>query len=477
MRVRGAGERQTATAETNGAQPLPSRVAMKAFGSSRLPGVENKTEADLREQLRSLLLHVRERTLTLLAPLSESDATTQHDPLMSPIVWDLGHVIAFERLWLQEQLERPVTFGEMPGVFNPFEHPRSERGKLELPSLRATLEELETVRAATLARMDDVSFDSASPLLYQGYVYRMVAQHESQHQETILQTLQLKRGEPYAAPRKWRVPDAPRAQSVSAGTMISFSGGEVSIGTDDQTAAYDNERPEHRVMLPPFEIATAPVTNAEYVAFMSDGGYDDEGLWSQSGLVWLREEGARAPKYWRKQGSQWVVRTMDRERPIDPLRPVVHVCYYEAEAYACWAGQRLPTENEWEAAARWDPRSQRARDYPWGDDPADRTLANVDQLGFDTAPFAAYERNVSPVGCYGMIGDVWEWTASDFTGYPGFRSFPYREYSEVFFGSEYKVLRGGSWATAAHVARSTFRNWDLPVRRQIFSGFRCARNS
>jgi iron(II)-dependent oxidoreductase len=152
------------------------------------------------------------------------------------------------------------------------------------------------------------------------------------------------------------------------------------------------------------------------------------------------------------------------------------VCYHEAEAFARWAGKRLPTEAEWEIAAAWDPSTERARLYPWGDGGVHVNDANLDQLGFDVAPVDSYAENVSPLGCYGMLGDAWEWTSSDFHGYPGFRAFPYPEYSEVFFGSEYKVLRGGSWATRHGAIRNTFRNWDYPIRRQIFSGFRCARD-
>jgi iron(II)-dependent oxidoreductase len=168
---------------------------------------------------------------------------------------------------------------------------------------------------------------------------------------------------------------------------------------------------------------------------------------------------------------------MDRAGPVDPARPVCHVCYHEAEAYATWAGKRLPTEYEWEAAASWDPATGSARAFPWGDEPVTPQLANIDQLSFDVAPVGAYPHNVSALGCYGMIGDVWEWTSSDFHGYPGFEAFPYPEYSQVFFGPEYKVLRGGSWATRPGAIRNTFRNWDYPIRRQIFSGFRCARDA
>ena len=168
---------------------------------------------------------------------------------------------------------------------------------------------------------------------------------------------------------------------------------------------------------------------------------------------------------------------MDRVEALDPLRPVCHVCYHEAEAYARSVGKRLPTEAEWEAAATWNPERGVAQRFPWGNEPLSHALANVDQLSYGTAQVHAYARNVSPIGCYGMIGDVWEWTSSDFAGYAGFEAFPYPEYSEVFFGPDYKVLRGGSWATSADVARATFRNWDYAIRRQIFAGFRCARDA
>jgi iron(II)-dependent oxidoreductase len=160
----------------------------------------------------------------------------------------------------------------------------------------------------------------------------------------------------------------------------------------------------------------------------------------------------------------------------DPKAPVIHVSYHESEAFARWAGKRLPSEEEWEVAAAWDPAAHVHRTFPWGDEAPGETTANLDQLTFGVAPIGAHGDNVSPLGCYGMLGDVWEWTSSDFGGYPSFAAFPYPEYSQVFFGTEYKVLRGGSWATRPGAVRNTFRNWDYPIRRQIFSGFRCARD-
>jgi iron(II)-dependent oxidoreductase len=332
------------------------------------------------------------------------------------------------------------------------------------------MQRLSEIRSRVLARLDKVEFDERNPLLRDAYVYHMVLQHEYQHNETILQTLQLKKGEPYRAPRARTF----ATRQADRGEMVSFPGGRVSIGTDDRSAAYDNERPRHEIDVRPFLIDRDPVTNGRYLEFIEDGGYERAELWSEGGRRWLSESAAKAPKYWTRNGDQWTTHTMDTIREPHPARPVCHVCYYEAEAFAKWDGKRLPSEFEWEAAATWDPAAGRAREFPWGDAAPSSELANIDQLSFDTAPVGTFTRNVSPIGCYGMIGDVWEWTSSDFHGYPGFESFPYKEYSEEFFGSEYKVLRGGSWATRPGAIRGTFRNWDYPIRRQIFSGFRCA---
>jgi iron(II)-dependent oxidoreductase len=230
------------------------------------------------------------------------------------------------------------------------------------------------------------------------------------------------------------------------------------------------------VEVAPFRIGAWAVTNGEYARFIDDGGYDRAELWSDAGWKHRTEAGLVAPQFWERHDGEWWTRSMDREMPVDPSCPVCHVCWHEAEAYCRWAGGRLPTEAEWEAAASWDPASGNKRLYPWGDEPPTSLDANIDQLAFETAPVGAYPRNVSPIGCYGMIGDVWEWTSTDFAAYPGYRTFPYPEYSEVFFGPDYKVLRGGSWATRPGAIRNTFRNWDYPIRRQIFSGFRMARD-
>ncbi len=423
------------------------------------------------------LLEARARTLLLLQPLSDHDLRLQHDPLMSPILWDLGHIAHFEELWLTRNLEGPVEFVEMPGLFNPFEHPRSERGALRLPNMDECIEIMEEIRGRVLARLAATEWDSSNPLLRHGYVYEMVLQHEYQHNETILQTLQLKQGRPYSPVSRFDLPgDVESVSSAATSGMVRFPGGSVEIGTHDRSTAYDNERSRHTVDLAPFWIDRYPVTNAEFAAFIEAGGYSTRAYWSESGWEWVTGSGAQAPMYWSRQDGVWFSRTMDRTGPVSPTHPVCHVCYHEAEAFARFAGKRLPTEFEWEAAASWDPVSSRKLSYPWGEQAPSRELANLDQLSFGTRAVGSYQHNVSPLGCYGMIGDVWEWTSTDFGPYPGFQSFPYSEYSETFFGNEYKVLRGGSWATRPGAIRTTFRNWDYPIRRQLFSGFRCARD-
>jgi iron(II)-dependent oxidoreductase len=419
------------------------------------------------------LLEARERTFLLIGSLSDEDLHAQHDPLMSPILWDLGHIAHFEELWLTRNLEGTIEFVEMPGLYNPFEHSRSERASLPLPGLRECREIMDEIRGRVLTRLDTADLDSTNPLLRDGYVYRMVLQHEYQHNETILQTLQLKRGRPYSPALRFPTPDERKS---ARSDMVRFPGGTVEIGTDDRSVAYDNERCLHQVQLVPFWIDVNPVTNSDFLGFVTAGGYRSREYWSDAGWEWVTGAGVGAPKYWSAVDGSWVYRSMDRTRPVLDMNPVSHVCYYEAEAFARFVGKRLPTEAEWETAASWDPSTGIKRSYPWGEQPPSKDLANVDQLLFGTTPVGSYARNVSPLGCYGMIGDVWEWTSSDFRPYPGFESFPYREYSEAFFGPEYKVLRGGSWATRAGAARNTFRNWDYPIRRQIFSGFRCARD-
>jgi iron(II)-dependent oxidoreductase len=331
------------------------------------------------------------------------------------------------------------------------------------------------VRAAVLDALEHIELDPANRLLNGASVYGMVVQHEHQHDETLLAALQLKPGDPYPPARRHPVGNAALRNGGPAEVFVA--GGSFVMGTDVEPWVYDNERPAHNVDISPFFIDRIPVTNGAYCEFIAAGGYEDAHWWTREGWAWRKEAGLEHPQFWNREGADTWSRTRFgwvESLPLD--EPVQHVCWYEADAYARWAGKRLPTEAEWEMAASWDARTSRKGRYPWGDDDPTPAHANLSQHTFGPLPAASVPLGTSPCGAQQMIGDVWEWTSSDFTAYPGFVSFPYREYSEVFFGPEYKVLRGGSWATHPHAVRTTFRNWDYPIRRQIFAGFRCARD-
>ena len=318
-----------------------------------------------RDVIAQRLTEARARTFHLVAPLTDDELRIQHDTLMSPILWDLGHIAHFEELWLTRNLEGPIEFVEMPGMFNPFEHPRAKRGTLPLPGLAECRAIMEEIRGRVLSRLATVEFDDATPLLRDGYVYDMVLQHEYQHNETMLQTMQLKLGRPYAPYAGFALPEGP-ATPRRRGAMVRFPGGPVTVGTDDRASAYDNERPRHLVEVAPFRMDVDPVSNGDFLIFIGAGGYQTREYWSDAGWAWLQESRASAPKYWFLEDDRWMTRTMDRVGPVDPTHPVCHVCWHEAEAFARFAGKRLPSEVEWEVAATWDPATGAAAQLSLG---------------------------------------------------------------------------------------------------------------
>ncbi|HTU85381.1 MAG TPA: ergothioneine biosynthesis protein EgtB [Solirubrobacteraceae bacterium] len=410
----------------------------------------------------------RRRTLALVASLSDADLERVHSPLMSPLVWDLAHIAAYEDLWLVHRYgERPLLREDLAATYDAFETPRACRGDIELLGPGAARRYLSEVRARVLEVIDERGVGD-------GLLHEMVLRHEHQHNETMFQTLQLARLPHYELAGRRREPGAP-SEAYTGLELIAIPAGPCTIGAPPDGFAYDNERARHRVDVGAFEIGCTPVTNGAYLRFVRDGGYEQREWWSAEGWAWKDEFGISGPGAWTDDhAGEW---RLGRLEPLHPDRPVVHVTWYEADAFARAHGARLPTEIEWEKAASWDESAQAARPYPWGSRrPAAGLHANLDQRGCGTVPVGAYPAGASPYGCLGMLGDVWEWTSSLFDGYPGFVPHPYREYSEVFFGDEYMVLRGGSWATRSRVATATFRNWDYPQRRQIFAGFRIARD-
>jgi len=405
----------------------------------------------------------RSRTLGL-TDLDEPTLVAQHDPLMSPLVWDLAHVGQQEELWLLRggDPRRPGLLDpEVDSLYDAFRHPRAERPSLPLlPPVAARAYDYE-VRGRVLDLLERTPDEDL-------FTAGMVVQHEEQHDETMYATLQLRQGPPVLLARR----RLPVGRSVDP-RRVFVAGGPFTLGVDSSTEPFslDNERPAHTVDVAPFWIGRTPVSSGEWQGFIADGGYDRRDLWSPRGWVHRVEAGLTRPKFWTAEGTR---RRFGVEEEVPPDEPVQHISYFEAEAFATWSGGRLPTEMEWEKACAWDPATGTRRTWPWGSALPTDELANLGGLGLRPAPIGAYPQGASAYGAEQMIGDVWEWTSSDFGPWPGFTPMIYRDYSQPFFGGDYKVLRGGSWAVAPSTIRPSFRNWDYPIRRQIFTGLRLA---
>ncbi|MEU8896386.1 ergothioneine biosynthesis protein EgtB [Nocardia sp. NPDC048505] len=419
------------------------------------------------------LTRSRARSLALTDVLDEAELVAQHSRLMSPLVWDLAHIGNQEELWLVRDVGgREAVRADIDELYDAFKHARANRPALPLLDPTQARGYVGTVREKVWDVLD-ASALRGDPLVDGGFAFGMIAQHEQQHDETMLATHQLRAG-----PAVLHAPPAPEAvASGLIGREIVIPAGEFTMGTSTEPWALDNERPAHPVHVPGFAIDAVPVTNEQYLAFLTDGGYDRPELWSERGWAHRRDAGLVAPQFWELDADgTWWRRAFGVRSPLRPNQPVLHVSWFEAEAYANWAGKRLPTEAEWEKAARYDPAGRRSQRYPWGDAEPGSHTANLGQRHLEPADVGAYPAGASPAGVHQLIGDVWEWTSSGFHPYPGFRAFPYAEYSDVFFGGDYRVLRGGSFGTDPVACRATFRNWDHPIRRQIFSGFRLARD-
>ncbi len=451
----------------------PAAPPPRVLGSPAAPAPAPTVTGAPRDRaaIAAELTRARERTLALLDQHDEATQRAQQSALMSPMVWDLAHIGNYEELWLLRALDGRAPIDEtLDDLYNAFEHPRWERPSLPILGPDAARAYDARVRAEVLDLLDRVDLDGAAddadPLLADGFVYGMVIQHEHQHDETLVATQQLML---HASPPLAGTTAAPRHAAIDPRdlpAMTAIDGGTASIGTDAEPWAYDNERTAHAVALAPYRIGTFPVTNRQYLSFIAEGGYDHEALWTRAGWAWRNEAGLDAPQFWTATGPKtgadhgsWSVLRFGQELDLGDLldEPVQHVCWYEADAFARWAGARLPTEAEWEHAAR-----------------GAGAAGNLGQRHDGPAVIGAYPADASDHDVHHLLGDVWEWTSSAFEPHPGFRAFPYPEYSEVFWGPEYQVLKGGSWAADPVAVRPSFRNWDYPIRRQIFSGIRLA---
>jgi iron(II)-dependent oxidoreductase len=428
-----------------------------------------------KRRITSDLARTRQRTFVMTNTLTDDDLLLQYNPLMGPLVWDMGHIANFEEFWLLRELGgRKAHDAERDDMYNPFDNPRWIRSELPLLDRDEATEYLDEVRHDVDTLLVHSDFIDGPGLARDGFVFEMVVQHEAQHHETMLQALNLRPDlEAYALSA---IRDLPPTRSVDDTERVLVEAGPFILGTDDRSAAYDNERPAHTVDVDSFIIDRFPVTNRRFMRFIDAGGYATREFWSDGGWEWRTSVDDDAPQGWNRSASgDWSQTVFGRIRNLDPTEPVIHVSFWEAEAFASFEGGRLPTEMEWEKAASWSKGATRTRSYPWGDAAITRAHANIGQSGWGPAPVGSYPAGASAYGVEQLLGDVYEWTSSEFEAYPGYSTFPYPEYSEVFFDDEnFRVLRGASWATAPSVARNTFRNWDYRQRRQIFAGIRLA---
>jgi gamma-glutamyl hercynylcysteine S-oxide synthase len=424
--------------------------------------------------LAAALLDARRIEMELLDGVPDERMLGAEGHFLEPPIWEMGHVGWFQEFWLLRHLDGAQTL--LPGsdrIYDAFNVSYRLRWRHAFPSRAETHAYIGEVLRRSLARLE-----RRAPTAEDAYFSMLAALHEDMHAENltlVLHTLgydqpQLSATEPASAGPPVDLACRPHDVSVPGGTFMLGSGPE-------EPFVFDNEKWAHPVEVAPFSIASTPVTNAQFLAFVEDGGYRRRELWSRRGWDWRRRGGVEHPLFWLRDGCRWYQRRFHLVIPLDPWHPVVCVNWWEAEAYCRWAGRRLPTEAEWEMAATAEPAAGgrsltgRKRRFPWGDDPPAPDRASLDYHAGWTVDVRAFPAGDSGFGCRQMLGNVWEWVADSFQPYPGFVVDPYKEYSQPYFGQK-TVLRGGCWATRSRLIRPTYRNFFKPHRRNVFAGFR-----
>jgi gamma-glutamyl hercynylcysteine S-oxide synthase len=414
------------------------------------------------DPLANALRDARARTLLLVQDLDDAQWMGPRLSIVNPLLWEVGHVGWFQEFWtLRHARGRPALLANGDALYDSAKVAHDTRWDLPLLSRRAALAYLETVLGASLEAL----WTAPDP---DAYFHRLALFHEDMHDEAFTYTRQTLGYPAPAFPSGRRPPGGGPLHGD-----VEVPGARFMLGARrGEPFVFDNEKWAHPVEVAPFHIARAPVTNEEFAAFVDDGGYRQERWWSAAGWRWRTGAAAEHPVYWRRgDGGRWTLRRFADVQPLASHEPVIHVCWFEAEAYCRWAGRRLPTEPEWELAAA-TPEKRR---FPWGDEAPDETRANLDGAARGPVDVGCLPAGDSAYGCRQMIGNVWEWTASDFQPYPGFVADPYKEYSEPWFATPHKVLRGGCWVTRARLLRNTWRNFYPPDRRDVLAGFRtCA---
>ncbi len=409
-------------------------------------------------ELAAKLRNSRERTLDLVKDLSGGQWLGPKLAIVNPPLWEIGHLAWFQEHWCLRRCEGagllPSILPQADALYDSAAVAHDTRWNLPLPSLDDTLAYMHAVLERVCERVERGEIE---------YLAQLALFHEDMHGEALAYTWQT---HAYASPA---ASGAVEKAGPCAGD-VAVAGGEFMLGANDEDGfVFDNEKWAHPVVIEPFALSRAPVSNSQFVSFVEDGGYEREELWDRAGWGWRCRERAVAPVYWLKEGKLWLNRRYDAIEGLLPHAPVLHVNWFEAKAYCRWASRRLPTEAEWEIAAAAAPTGKRR--YPWGSAAPEQQHAQLDGRTWQCADVGAHAAGDSACGCRQMLGNVWEWTDSAFLPYPGFVADPYKEYSEPWFG-DHKVLRGGSFATRSRLLRNTWRNFYTPDRRDVFAGFR-----
>jgi iron(II)-dependent oxidoreductase len=428
---------------------------------------------ELREipALRTALEDARDYTLQLYAHLTPDQRVFPYLRTVNPPVWELAHVGWFQEFWCLRYRDGaqplPSRLADADPLLNSALIPHAERWQRPQLTWEGTLDYLARGFEATLAALE-----ASAP--EERYVFQLALFHEDMHGEALLMSLQTL-GLPEPAWRRRPTLPLPKPAEGYAPREIEFPGGELEMGAAaGPDFAFDNEQPAQKVVVAPFVLASQQVTNAQFAQFVDAGGYAREEWWTPAGRQWRQQAGTHAPRYWRKDGAQWAVRRFDRWEALAPEDPVMHVNAQEAEAYCRFAGQRLPTEAEWEFAARHGRPVGQDR-YTWGYAAPAWGSVNLNGMYGRPVHVGALAGTDTRDRVRQLIGNVWEWTGTAFDGYPGFQPGPYREYSQPWFG-DHRVLRGGCFATRARLVNTRFRNFYTPDRNDVFAGFRTARS-
>jgi ergothioneine biosynthesis protein EgtB len=448
--------------------------------------IENPSKQELNPPqllLTQQFNQVRNKTLELVKTLEKDDFIVQTAFYTSPPKWHLGHVS-----WIYEAIMQKIDpnyefyskeFSEyLNSYYQQFGQPlnKGRRGIVSRPTTEQIFQYFEIINSRMIKFIKENLVDTnphhndAIQLITMGF------HHECQHQELLVYDLQHLLADRYM-PVKRNPPPTISDHSKPQKESILIKGGLYSMGYNGNKYCYDIELPEHTIYLNDYKLDSFPVTNGEYIKFIEDGGYQDYKYWLSDGWEKVKENEWTSPEYWQKvEGNQWIVQDFAGRRKINPNEAVCHVSYYEADAYCKWLGKRLPTEAEWEKAACWNEKEQRKTIFPWGDDQATEKHANLLESNiWHCTDVGSFPQGKSHMGCYQMIGDVWEWTSSEFVGYPGFKT-GFAEYNDKWFANQ-KVLRGGSFGTPKMSIRASYRNFFKLDERWMFSGFRCAQDA